>query len=218
MHLNFPTVITTDTLAHMCRDEIVTRCKVAFGEIRGGGRSDPSGSDDGPSIADEPSATQPRDAPSSEVPAEVSSGELLGSCCSGEEPNSLYITSPKQIAAKAEAEEATSAAAAAVRAPDPGGSDGRDGNSDPETLAQAASGGGGISSAHSLSSGSGSASASLAASLSPASSASSFSSGSASAASLDWERIVDFPHGSLRLLASRKALHMDFDPPWVRDD
>lgn len=34
---------------------------------------------------------------------------------------------------------------------------------------------------------------------------------------LEWERVVDFPHGSLRLLGSRKANHMDFDPAWVGD-
>ena len=34
---------------------------------------------------------------------------------------------------------------------------------------------------------------------------------------LDWDRIVDFPHGSLRLLGSRKARHMDRDPAWVHD-
>lgn len=34
-------------------------------------------------------------------------------------------------------------------------------------------------------------------------------------ASIDWERLVDFPHGSLRLMGSRKAPHMDKDPPWV---
>ncbi|GLI61362.1 hypothetical protein VaNZ11_003725 [Volvox africanus] len=34
---------------------------------------------------------------------------------------------------------------------------------------------------------------------------------------VDWERLIDFPHGSLRLMGSRKAAHMDRDPPWVRD-
>eukprot|EP00955_Chlamydomonas_euryale_P091719 364641-Chlamydomonas_euryale.AAC.7 len=34
---------------------------------------------------------------------------------------------------------------------------------------------------------------------------------------LDWERVVDFPHGSLRMLGSLKAKHMDVDPPWVGD-
>jgi hypothetical protein len=32
---------------------------------------------------------------------------------------------------------------------------------------------------------------------------------------LDWERLVDFPHGSLRILGSRKAPHVDTDPDWV---
>jgi hypothetical protein len=34
---------------------------------------------------------------------------------------------------------------------------------------------------------------------------------------LDWERIIDFPHGSFRMLGSRKTKHMDFDPEWVKD-
>ncbi|GIL49197.1 hypothetical protein Vafri_5346 [Volvox africanus] len=34
---------------------------------------------------------------------------------------------------------------------------------------------------------------------------------------VDWERLIDFPHGSLRLMGSRKAPHMDRDPSWVRD-
>ncbi|GLC46183.1 Scaffold-type E3 ligase [Pleodorina starrii] len=32
---------------------------------------------------------------------------------------------------------------------------------------------------------------------------------------VDWERLIDFPHGSLRLMGSRKAPHMDSDPAWV---
>ncbi|KAG2489362.1 hypothetical protein HYH03_012192 [Edaphochlamys debaryana] len=35
--------------------------------------------------------------------------------------------------------------------------------------------------------------------------------------SVDWERLVDFPHGSFRIMGSRKALHMDRDPAWVVD-
>ncbi|KXZ48818.1 hypothetical protein GPECTOR_25g403 [Gonium pectorale] len=34
---------------------------------------------------------------------------------------------------------------------------------------------------------------------------------------VDWERLIDFPHGSLRLMGSRKGTHMDSDPAWVRD-
>lgn len=34
---------------------------------------------------------------------------------------------------------------------------------------------------------------------------------------LDWESIVDFPHGSLRLLGSCKAPWMDSDPEWVTE-
>jgi hypothetical protein len=33
----------------------------------------------------------------------------------------------------------------------------------------------------------------------------------------DWERVIDFPHGSIRLLGSRKTKHLDSDPEWVRD-
>ncbi|GAX79141.1 hypothetical protein CEUSTIGMA_g6581.t1 [Chlamydomonas eustigma] len=36
-------------------------------------------------------------------------------------------------------------------------------------------------------------------------------------ADMDWEKIVDSPHGSLRLLGSRKVRHMDKDPAWVSD-
>lgn len=34
---------------------------------------------------------------------------------------------------------------------------------------------------------------------------------------LDWESIIDFPHGSLRLLGSCKAPWMDSDPAWVAE-
>ncbi|GIL73903.1 hypothetical protein Vretimale_5013 [Volvox reticuliferus] len=34
---------------------------------------------------------------------------------------------------------------------------------------------------------------------------------------VDWERLIDFPHGSLRLMGSRKTASMDKDPAWVRD-
>lgn len=34
---------------------------------------------------------------------------------------------------------------------------------------------------------------------------------------LDWESIVDFPHGSLRLLGSCKSPWMDGDPEWVTE-
>lgn len=34
---------------------------------------------------------------------------------------------------------------------------------------------------------------------------------------LDWESVVDFPHGSLRLLGSCKGPWMDKDPAWVTD-
>jgi hypothetical protein len=34
---------------------------------------------------------------------------------------------------------------------------------------------------------------------------------------LDWESIIDFPHGSLRLLGSCKAPWMDKDPAWVTE-
>jgi len=34
---------------------------------------------------------------------------------------------------------------------------------------------------------------------------------------LDWESIIDFPHGSLRLLGSCKAPWMDSDPGWVTE-
>jgi exonuclease VII large subunit len=34
---------------------------------------------------------------------------------------------------------------------------------------------------------------------------------------LDWESIVDFPHGSLRLLGSCKGPWMDGDPEWVTE-
>ncbi|KAG1658823.1 hypothetical protein FOA52_008248 [Chlamydomonas sp. UWO 241] len=34
---------------------------------------------------------------------------------------------------------------------------------------------------------------------------------------LEWERVIDTPHGSLRILGSRKANHMDHDPAWVND-
>lgn len=34
---------------------------------------------------------------------------------------------------------------------------------------------------------------------------------------LDWESVVDFPHGSFRMLGSRKSKHMDKDPSWVGD-
>ncbi|KAF8067396.1 hypothetical protein HT031_002444 [Scenedesmus sp. PABB004] len=37
------------------------------------------------------------------------------------------------------------------------------------------------------------------------------------AEALDWESIVDFPHGSLRLLGSCKAPWMDSDPEWVQE-
>ncbi|GFR51272.1 hypothetical protein Agub_g13580 [Astrephomene gubernaculifera] len=33
--------------------------------------------------------------------------------------------------------------------------------------------------------------------------------------SVDWERLIDFPHGSLRLMGSRKGHYMDSDPAWV---
>lgn len=36
-------------------------------------------------------------------------------------------------------------------------------------------------------------------------------------ASLDWEAVVDVPHGSLRLPGSYKAPWMDKDPAWVED-
>lgn len=32
---------------------------------------------------------------------------------------------------------------------------------------------------------------------------------------VDWERLIDFPHGSLRLMGSKKAPWMDSDPAWV---
>ncbi|KAG2444392.1 hypothetical protein HXX76_001145 [Chlamydomonas incerta] len=32
---------------------------------------------------------------------------------------------------------------------------------------------------------------------------------------VDWERLIDFPHGSLRLMGSKKAPWMDSDPEWV---
>jgi len=34
---------------------------------------------------------------------------------------------------------------------------------------------------------------------------------------LDWQAIIDFPHGSLRLLGSCKAPWMDSDPVWVTE-
>lgn len=37
------------------------------------------------------------------------------------------------------------------------------------------------------------------------------------AAGLDWESIIDFPHGSLRMIGSCKAPWMDSDPAWVQE-
>ncbi|KAF5834641.1 hypothetical protein DUNSADRAFT_8649 [Dunaliella salina] len=34
---------------------------------------------------------------------------------------------------------------------------------------------------------------------------------------LDWERVVDFSHGSFRLMGSHKPIHIQRDPPWVYD-
>jgi hypothetical protein len=36
-------------------------------------------------------------------------------------------------------------------------------------------------------------------------------------ADIDWEAVLDFPHGSLRLLGCRKAPWMDKDPDWVTE-
>lgn len=38
-----------------------------------------------------------------------------------------------------------------------------------------------------------------------------------STSGLAWERVVDFPHGSFRMLGSRKSKHLDTDPEWVQD-
>eukprot|EP00878_Enallax_costatus_P021904 GHUV01023215.1.p1 GENE.GHUV01023215.1~~GHUV01023215.1.p1 ORF type:complete len:256 (+),score=79.98 GHUV01023215.1:321-1088(+) len=37
------------------------------------------------------------------------------------------------------------------------------------------------------------------------------------AAEVDWESVVDFPHGSLRMIGSCKAPWMDSDPEWVQE-
>jgi len=33
----------------------------------------------------------------------------------------------------------------------------------------------------------------------------------------DWEKVIDFPHGSFRMIGSRKTRNLDSDPPWVYD-
>ena len=144
IHLNFPEVVTTDPLAHMCRDEIVARCRAAFGTDGLGdmastsalGVSVPEYSGDG----GEPHRQSP-----------MHSGGDECADLNGEEER-MESTGPL----------------------------GRGHQVDTPPVAGQP--------------------------VSPALRA------------LDWERIIDFPHGSLRLLGSRKAKHMmKSDPDWVVD-
>lgn len=121
VHLNYPSVVTTEPLAYMCRDEIVQRCKIAFEGLQ----------------------------PSTSIQSEEAS-------------RTTDVETNSDVTSQGAAEGHTLLGASHAA---------EHGQSTP----------------------------------------------AASVSGIDWERVIDFPHGSMRLLGSRKTRYMDSDPEWVRD-
>ena len=172
IHLNFPNVITTDTLAQMCRDEIVLRCRKAFVATGEAFVTPPSNSN---SVGSEPMACV--DAAAQKVePGPCDRGEGDEGVQNGgqagrqEDTEAASSMGTGRGSVSAQGVEVEVEAPPSVRGTESGPA-GREGAPPCPHLSE-----------------------------------------------LDWERIVDFPHGSLRLLGSRKAKHMSkSDPSWVRD-
>ena len=180
IHLNYPTVVTTDPLAHMCRDEIVLRCKAAFGQLlincdTSSMVSADVGGDSSVSVGTRAGALSE----ASEDPSPPLQPETIAEIDGGSIAEALGDI-------RGAAEDASTATGQATQDVDPIGPAGSNTS---------------ISGSNS--------------SISGRNTSASGREGPFTA--IDWERVIDFPHGSLRLLGSRKTHHMDGDPAWVRD-
>lgn len=195
VHLNFPDLVTTEAYARTCRQRIIAACEQRIGNdlLKAVDPRTLASAGSGPTTAGSSTRDAAPASPPSGQPG--SSSDTATGAASGSGWVRISLSKGGKPKKKGGAPPAPDAVA-------PAAADGE---------AQPAEADGG--------SGSSSASGTSAAAATPANADASAAAGAPAvpAAYLDWQKIIDEPHGSLRMLGSAKPPHLAAnDPPWVQ--